>query len=381
MSSWKKVWRLKVGMSLAIFSLVGLVLAQARQENQPPAIPTQNVPRPTPTPTPKPKPQVSPTPEEVPIDDEPLKVETELVSILFTATDKSRRVLTDLKAADLRVTEDGKPQEIFTFQRQVDLPLSLAILIDTSGSQERTLPVEKAAAQSFVSDVVRPEKDEVAVLSFTGEATLEQGFTSNKQRLARAIERVQFVAPSGYAGGGVVVGSPPISGGNQQVAGSTAIWDAIDVTSREVMTGEAPEGTRRAMILVTDGIDTFSRVKFDAAIDSALKADAVIYCVGIGDDYYEGVNEGVLRKLSERTGGRAYFPRNESDLRHAFTQIQIDLRSQYLLAYAPSNEKKDGTFRKVQLELVNPALKPQDIKLSHRQGYFAKTESKTTKKK
>ncbi len=360
MSSWKKILVLKLGLSLAIVLFSGMAFAQT---------------------TPQPTPKTSPTPaENPPIDDEPLNIETELVSVLFTANDKNRRILTDLKKEDLRVLEDGKPQEIFTFLKQVDLPLSLAILIDTSASQERTLPEEKAAAQSFINDVVRPEKDEVAILSFTGEATLEQGFTSNKQRLSRALDRVEFVAPSGYIGGGVTVGSPPISGGNQQTAGSTAIWDSILVTSKEIMTGEAPEGTRRAMILLTDGVDTSSRTKFDIAVDSALKSDAVIYCIGIGDDFYDGVNEGALKKLAEKTGGRAYFPRSESDLRRAFVQIQIDLRSQYLLAYAPTNEKKDGTFRKVLIEIANPALKPQNIKLSHRQGYFAKTESAPKKK-
>lgn len=375
MKVWRKVLGIKFGLILAISSLFGLFFVSAQTEKPVPSPQTQTAPTPTPTP------QVSASPEEPVIDDEPITVDTELVNILFTATDKTKRILTELKAADVRILEDGKPQEIFAFQRQVDLPLSIAILIDTSVSQERTLPDEKAAAQSFINDVVRIQKDEVAVLSFTGETTLEQSFTGNKQRLSRAIERIEFVAPSGYAGGGVTVGTPPISGRNSQIAGSTAIWDAIDVTSREILTGEAPEGTRRAIILLSDGVDTFSRIKFDAAVQSALKADAVIYCIGIGDDYrFDGVNESVMRRLAEKTGGRAYFPESESELRRAFTQIQIDLRSQYLLAYAPSNEKKDGTFRQIKIEITNPNLKPQDVKLTHRQGYFAKTEKDKKKK-
>jgi len=124
-----------------------------------------------------PTPQLSPTPEVIDQDDEPLKIDAELVNVLFTAADGSRRFITDLKKEDIRILEDGQPQQIFTFYRQVDLPLSLAILIDTSGSQERTLPEEKEAAKAFLDDVVRQGKDEVAILSFTGETTLEQGLT------------------------------------------------------------------------------------------------------------------------------------------------------------------------------------------------------------
>ena len=243
-----------------------------------------------------PKPSVSPSPEAE-NDDEPIKIDTEVVNVLFTAQDKNRRLLTDLKKEDIKLIEDGQAQEIIAFGRQVDLPLSLAILIDTSASQERTLPEEKAAAKSFVEAVVRPAKDEVSIVSFTGESTLEQGLTNNVARLQRAIDRVQFVPPSGYVGGGVVVGTPPISGGNQQVAGSTAIWDSIWITADEVL-GGSPEKTRRAIILLSDGIDTFSRKKLDEAVQAALKSEAVIYSIGIGDNFYDGVDESALRKIA-----------------------------------------------------------------------------------
>src|SRR6266478_5449081 len=174
--------------------------------------------RPSPTPTPVTRPR-----EELPQDsDEVVKVETNLTSIFFTAADKNKRFISNLKADDIRVLEDGQAQEVFTFQQNLDLPLSIAILIDTSA------PDEKAAARAFLEDVLRPSKDEGAVVSFTGETTLEQGFTGNIERLRRAIDRVEFVPPSGYVGGGVVVnGTPPISGTNQNLAGSTAISDAI----------------------------------------------------------------------------------------------------------------------------------------------------------
>ncbi len=320
-----------------------------------------------------PTPTVAPTPEIIEEDDEVLKIDSEVVNVLFTAQDKNRRLLTDLKQSDVNLIEDGQKQEITAFTRQVDLPLSLAILIDTSASQERTLPEEKAAAKSFIQSVIRPLKDEVAIVSFTGESTLEQGMTNNIARLNRAVDRVEFVPPSGYIGGGVIAGTPPISGDNQAVVGSTAIWDAIWITSEEVLK-VSPEKTRRAIILLTDGINTFGSKKSDEAIQSALRSEAVIYSIGIGDNFYDGVDKGVLRKISERTGGSAFFPRDESELRKAFEQIQIEMRSQYLIAYEPLNQKRDGSYRKIEIQIANPNLSKQKVVLTHRQGYFAKTD-------
>ena len=321
----------------------------------------------------------SPTPrnrEEVPQDsDEIIKTETNLTNIFFTAADKNKRFISDLKAEDIRILEDGQAQDIFTFQTNIDLPLSLAILIDTSASEERTLPDEKEAARAFLENIVRPQRDEAAIVSFTGETTLEQGFTGSIDRLRRAIDHVEFVPPSGYIGGGVVVnGTPPISDTNQALAGSTAIWDAVWATSEELMVQSA-EHTRRAIILLTDGVDTSSRMKMHDAIDRAQKSDALIYAIGIGDRYSFNVNEGDLRKIAEKTGGRAYFPRHERDLRDAFTQIQRDLREQYLVAYAPTNKARDGSYRKIEIQVVNPALKQQNLKLNYRSGYFAKTDN------
>src|SRR5215208_2038425 len=272
----------------------------------------------------------SPTPrtrEELPQDsDEIVRVDTNLTNIFFTAADKNKRFVGDLKAEDIRVLEN----------------------------------------------VLRPNKDEAAVVSFTGETTLEQGFSGNIDRLRRAIDKVEFIPPSGYIGGGVVVnGTPPISGTNQALAGSTAIWDAVWATSEELISTSA-EHTRRAIILLTDGVDTSSRMKMHDAIERAQKADALIYAIGIGDRYTFNVNEGDLRKIAEKTGGRAYFPRHEQDLRDAFTQIQRDLREQYLVAYSPRNKARDGSYRRIEIQLVNPELK-QQLKLNYRAGYFAKT--------
>lgn len=322
-------------------------------------------------------PQSTPTPPKKEDDvtlnsDEVVRVDTSLTNIFFTAADKQKRFVSTLNREDVRVLEDGTPQEIFAFQRNVELPLSLALLIDCSGSEERTLPEEKAAARAFLESIMRPAKDEAAVVSFTGEVTLEQGLTGNVARLRRAIDRVEFVPPSGYIGGGVVVGgTPPISGTQQTLAGSTAIWDAIWATSNELLTASA-EHQRRAIILLTDGQDTISQVRMQEAIERALKVDALIYAIGIGDRYQFGINEGALKKITEGTGGRAYFPRNERDLRDAFAQIERELREQYLVAYAPSNKARDGSYRRVTIEVVNPEVRKDNLRLTYRPGYFAK---------
>ena len=336
----------------------------------------EDLPQPSPTP-PKKEDEVTLTGDDV------VRVETNLTNIFFTAADRQKRFVSTLKREDIRVLEDGVPQEIFTFQQNVDLPLSLAILIDCSSSEERTLPDEKAAAQSFLESVMR-HRDEAAVISFTGEVTLEQGLTGNIARLRRAIDQVEFVPPSGYIGGGVVVGgTPPISGTQQALAGSTAIWDAVWATSNELLSASA-EHTRRAIILLTDGQDTISQVKMQEAINRSVKADALIYAIGIGDRYQFGIDEGSLKKLTSATGGRAYFPRNESELRDAFAQIQKELREQYLVAYSSSNKNRDGSYRHVVLELISPQIQKDDLKLNYRPGYFAKSpgsQSPTNSKK
>jgi Ca-activated chloride channel homolog len=365
MKSYKNFAVLLTGLLFVSASLIGFNASSAQTTLNPQTV----------NPSPSVSPSATPPIEE---DDEVIKIDTELVNVLFTAQDKNRRLLTDLKQSDIKLVEDGQPQEIVSFARQVDLPLSLAILIDTSASQERTLPEEKAAAKSFIESVVRPVKDEVSIISFTGETTLEQGMTNNIARLNRAIDRVEFVPASGTVGG-VAIGTPPISSDNQRATGSTAIWDAIWITSEEVLK-PSPDKTRRAIILLTDGLNTYGQKRLDDAVQAALRSEAVIYSLGIGDDFLQGVDKSALNKISERTGGRAFFPRDEAELRRAFVQIQIEMRSQYLIAYEPSNQKSDGSYRKISIELANAELARQKVTLTHRQGYFAKTDTAKPKK-
>jgi Ca-activated chloride channel homolog len=256
--------------------------------------------------------------------------------------------------------ENGQPQQIFTFRREFDLPLTLALLIDVSGSEQYTLPLLKDAGGQFIDSVIRSGKDTAAVIKFEGEATVMQGLTSNPSRVRKALDEIAFIAPppvSIYGGA-----TPPINSGSRQ--GGTSLYDSLVATCADML---AKEPGRKTIIVLTDGEDTTSRMKIGDAIDEALRAEVVVYSIGIGDPGFGGVNEGALKKISDATGGRAVFPKSGRDLDKAFAELEQDLRQQYLLAYEPKNEANDGGFRKIEIRVTTR----KDVKLRHRRGYYS----------
>jgi Ca-activated chloride channel family protein len=284
--------------------------------------------------------------------------------IVLTAVDKDLRFVTTLEAEDLQILEDGKVQRITGFQQVTNRPVALAILIDASASQEKTLPEQKLAATSFIDSIIRAEKDEAAVATFTGTLRVEQKLTNEVTLLHQAIARVEFVPPPGYRGGGLVVGpQPPISRTPAMLAGSTAIWDAVLTTCHDLLLPSSGQG-RHAIILLTDGEDTISESKMSDAVDRAIRDNVAIYSIGIGDSGLYGVNKDGLRKLSERTGGRAFFPKHGADFQNIFAEIGEDLRTQYIITYTPTTS---GPARKIKVEIVNPELRKADIQLSYQQ--------------
>ena len=304
--------------------------------------------------------------------DDVIRTESDLTNLPFTATDKDHRFITTLRAEDVRVLEDGVPQTLFTFQRETDRPLAIAFLVDVSASQEVTLPDEKAAARLFIENVVKSNRDQVAVIPFTGLAYLEQPMTRDILNVYRVLQQIEVAAPA-YLGSGHPLSGIPTGPGLQAPPdeGTTAIWDAVALTSSEVLT-KAPGLRRRAIILLTDGVDTTSRLFNKDAVNAALAAETVVYAIGIGDSKREGVHRGPLRDVAERTGGRAFFPDKKSDLNAAFAEIERELRTQYLLAYTSTNKKRDGAYRKITIEVTNPDLQKEKLQLRHRPGYFAK---------
>ena len=310
-------------------------------------------------------------------DPDIIRVDTNLTNLLFTATDKNKRFITMLKQEDVRLIEDGVPQEIVTFQRETDRPLAIAFLVDVSASQERTLSQEKAATRAFIETVIKSNKDEAAMIAFTHASFLEQDLTRDVLGLYRALQRIEVAMPS-YLGGGPPI--PGISSGPGMLAppreGTTAIWEAIALTNIRVLaprsSNPAENQRRRAIILLTDGFDTSSRLKRSEAVQTAIAAEAVIYAIGIGDGKYSGVDKDALNSVAESTGGRAFFPRKEVDLARAFSEIEQELRSQYLITYTSTNRRRDGSYRQMQLEVVNPVLEKQKLKLRYRPGYYAR---------
>lgn len=347
---------LTLSIAIAVLSLS----ASAQRPRPAPQAPARNDPQKAQKPKPSPDQNKD---DEIGSSDDAVKLGTDLVNVLFTAVDRNNRVIGDIRQDEITVLEDGRPQQIFTFKRETTLPINIAILMDLSGSQEYTFPQEKIAAGEFLRSIIRAGKDSAAILTFQDDVELVQGLSSRLDTLNRAFDEIQYSRRFS-----------PTSSRHQ----ATALYDAIYITADEVLAHDEfrrASGdetiTRRAIILLTDGVDNASRRKLDEAIDRAWRAGVIIYSIGIGDRFrFEGVREDVLRKLGEETGGRAYFPRGADDLIDDFRQIESEMRSQYLVAYSPSNLTHDGRFRRVEVR-VN--ARPE-ARIIHRRGYYAATE-------
>ena len=318
----------------------------------------------------------APVSAQTPTDeDDVIRVNTDVTNLPFTALDHQRRFITSLRAEDIRVLEDGVLQKLFTFQRETNRPLSIAFLIDVSISQQYTLSDEKAAARGFIEKAIQSSRDQVAVIPFTGLAFLEQPLTRDVISVYRILQQVEVAIPA-YQGAGRPLSGIPTGPGllAPPEEGTTAIWDAVALTSSQVL-ARSQDQRRRAIVLLTDGLDTSSRLKRSDAIDQVLGAEAIVYAIGIGDNKREGVNKTVVRELAERTGGRAFFPKKLEDLQAAFTEIEQELRTQYLIAYSSTNKKRDGAYRRIAVEIANPDLQKEKLQIRHRPGYFAKRGS------
>ena len=285
-------------------------------------------------------------------------------TISLRVENKAGATIDNLRAEELVLFEDKTSREILQLESKPREPLSVAILIDTSASQERSLPETRLAAQKFVELVMRATHDQAAVVSFTGESKIEQSLTNDLAGLRSAISRVEFVPPQGYRGGGIVVSrNPPISSPAQVLAGSTAIWDAVSSISTGML--KAGANSRRVIVLLTDGGDTTSHKKLSEAIADAVRNDVAIFAIGIGDTDYAGVNRDVLNKLSDETGGRAFFPKKERELPELLAQMEQELQYPYLLTYCTAGPRANPANRlsRIKVQLLRPA---SDVRLLYR---------------
>jgi len=284
-----------------------------------------------------------------------IKVQVNLVNVFATVRDKQHAVVDDLKKEDFKILEDGQEQKVAFFQRESDLPITLALLIDTSGSMDRVLPAEQDAASRFIKEIMR-KKDEALVISFDLDVNLLADFTEDTAVLERAIRRTVMNAPPAGIGG--TAGTIPFQGGG------TDLYDAVYLACHDEL---ATEAGRKAVILLTDAEDTGSKLGMKDAIEAAQRTDAVIHILLIRDFMASsGVGFGVAHQMSAETGGRVIDVHNEKTLEKAFDEIAEELRSQYVLGYYPTNNKRDGTFRKITVMADRP-----DMKILARKGYYA----------
>src|SRR6266700_6854520 len=293
---------------------------------------------------------------------ETLKVNVNVVQLFFNVKDKKGGLIPNLPKDNFQVFEDGKPQTIKYFSAESNLPLTLGILIDSSGSQQNVLDMEKQVGGSFLSQILR-DKDEAFVISFDIDTELLQDYTNDVHRLKAALNKAKINVD--HASGGI----PGIGGGpipNRNPAG-TVLYDAVYLSSHDML---AKEIGRKAMILLTDGQDEGSKLKIKDAIEAAQKSDSIVYVLLCADrGFYGGFGysgESEMRKLTEQTGGRVINVGNKFDkLREAFDQIAAELRSQYNIGYTPTNTKLDGSYRKLEIKCK------QNYKIQSRAGYYA----------
>jgi VWFA-related protein len=334
----------------------------------------QNIPDPTPTAPAAPnsgsKPDNSNSKDQSQDQSlETLKVNVEVVQLFFNVKDKRGALIPHLTRENFDIFEDGKPQTIKYFKAETDLPLTLGILIDSSGSQMRVLEMEKEVGASFLESTLRP-KDEAFVISFDVDITLLQDFTSSVSRLRHALNEAKInTGGVGCAGGPIGPQGPiPCSSTGQR---GTALYDAVYLASHDELSHEVG---RKAMILLTDGQDEGSRLKIKDAIEAAQKADTICYVLLIADRGFYGMGgsfgyngDSDMKKLTAETGGRVIEVGNKIEkLRQAFDQISQELRSQYNIGYTSTNSTRDGSFRKVEIK-----SKQSDYKVQARSGYYA----------
>ncbi len=280
-----------------------------------------------------------------------IRVDVQLVNITYTVRNKQGGLVGNLTKDDFTVFEDGKQQEINRFQRDTDLPLTIGLLIDISGSMYNVISTGKRAASEFFRKVLRP-KDLAFLITFGSELELLQDLTSSVNLLDKGLSQVEGQRPTRVMTQGPVPTTPR----------GTRMFDAVYLAAEEKLKNEAG---RKVIVLLTDGADQGSFYKPMDALKQTHLSDAVIYSFFYYEPMY-GSDEGALKKLSGETGGRVFDVTKRGGLDRSFEQLQEEMRSQYSLSYSPLNDKRDGAFRRVE-------IKPKDssLKVQARRGYYA----------
>jgi len=274
-------------------------------------------------------------------------VQVDLVDLIFTATDKHGRFIKDLKKDDVRLLDEGKPPvRIEAFESETGLPLRVGLLIDASNSIRERFRFEQDAAVEFLNQVVRPDSDRAFVIGFDSISDLTQDYTEDTEKLARG---VRVLRPGG----------------------GTALHDAVYQASEKLAKAPLRGPARRAIILLSDGDDNQSRHTREEAIEAALRAEVIIYVISTNLTDGDRKGDKILMRYAEATGGRVFFPLHLEDVSNAFTEIQDELRSQYVIAYKPENFVSDGRYRAISLNAPGRS----NVKIRARKGYYAPKSS------
>ena len=289
-----------------------------------------------------------------------ITVDVDIVSLYCAVRNKQNGLVSSLGKDDFDLKEDGVKQTIKYFSKETNIPLTMGLLVDVSGSQRNLIEIERHAASSFFRNVLKA-KDVAFLLSFGADAELLQDVTGSPRLLDEGLGRLKL--NTGFSG----INAGPVPTMNKPRG--TVLYDAVYLAANDML---AKEAGRKAIILITDGEDQGSRLNEKAAIEAALKADTIVYGIlyvdrmayggfGVG---YSGA--GTLRHMAEETGGRMFEVRGKDTLEVIFKQLQDEMRTQYLVGYTPLNSKKDGSFRKIDLH-----TQVKDQKVQVRKGYYA----------
>jgi Ca-activated chloride channel family protein len=286
----------------------------------------------------------------------PIVSTTGLVHLVATVMDRRREFVTDLDQTDFKVLEDGAPQQIRYFGRDTDLPLRIGILLDTSNSIRPRLEFEKEAANDFLQHVIRRNKDLAFLMTFDNEPEVIQDYTGDLALLSDAIRK-------------------------QRAGGGTALDDAIYRAAEKLSNPPLPQGpnpeVRRVLVVISDGDDNLSDHALSESVEAAIRAEAAIYCVSTNTDWLaidgdkprkmhvEGGDK-VLEEFADQSGGRVFYPYKVDDLAQSFVDIGTELRSQYFIAYSPSNPQSTGKYRKIDVQTDRKGLNVRT-----RKGYYA----------
>lgn len=304
-------------------------------------------------------------PKPKPADDDlgpAIKVDVDLVNLLFSVRDKKGTYQPNLTKDDLEFYEDGKKQEVKYFTRETDLPLTIGLLIDVSRSQESLIEEERRASYTFFSQVLR-KKDMAFIISFGFDTEELQDYTSSLSLLQKGLGALRLNAGvSGMSPTGTTVPSASANRG-------TVLYEAVWLAATEKLRSEVG---RKVLVIITDGVDVGSRIKIEKAIEEAHRSDTLIYSILFEDPRYTSwqfggaSGEGAMRRMSDETGGRVFRVDRHNSLQDIYKTIQEEMRSQYAAAYTPTNGSKDGTFRRTEVRAKN-----KDLKVQVRKGYYA----------